>query len=165
MTLLSITTLITLSALNYSIVSHAQATNYHQYYNQSTQQQKARQALQYQEQIKMQKFKQQAMMTQFPSALELKKIAPQPVTEAMLQQRLDKQLLITTMQLSIDKKQADTYAENFSRLQQQQADSLKNMMRQADFTRQRILMRTKKQHEYIMSSFKKSQISKDTQNK
>ncbi len=88
--------------------------------------------------------------------------APKPITEAMLKQHLNTQLISAKQRLAFDKKQADVYAANFSLYQKQQAAALKKMMDTAEQQRQYTINALETQQQRIIQQFTAFQITNDS---
>jgi len=87
---------------------------------------------------------------------------PKPITEDILKQRLNAQLMFTKQQLAFDKKQADLYAANFAKYQKQQASALKKIMDTAEQQRQYTINVLEIQQHRIIQQFTKFQIANDS---
>jgi len=94
--------------------------------------------------------------TEFPTADELARMAPpEPMTEEKIKQRFAKEKAFLTKALDKDRQAAVKYAQDFSRYQKHQSDSLVKLMSRAEKRREQMLKRLEDREQQVLEHFRK----------
>lgn len=92
----------------------------------------------------------------FPSAEELARMTPpKPMTEEKIKQRFAQRKTMLNKVLEKDRKAAEKYAQEFSRYQKHQSDSLAQLMARAEKRREQMLQRLDEQEQRVLENFRK----------
>lgn len=92
----------------------------------------------------------------FPTADELARMTPpDPMTEEKIKQRFAKRKSVMNKVLEKDRKAAEKYAQEFSRFQKHQSDSLAQLMARAEKRREQMLQRLDEQEQQVLENFRK----------